>query len=327
MLAFLFTPMLTHADDGPTDMLVAELLVDTEDIFRGEPVFFTFRTQNRGSEPLWRTLGGQQRNALGRRDSYTCELAAPGSELLPVPDSGMGFGGIEHTVKIAPGDHADERLFLPNWGRPVAPGLHTLTCSTRLRLRDGAGVQTSAERLVTARITLVVREPDDTSMAALIATLSTQLETPRYDEAVRRLTVLDDPRVVPVLARLARSNQPTLALRALARFDDDAALAAIVSALSRTGSDIHNATTTEVADQVAANYRLTAAQALSQSPHPRARRALLDLADHPDANLRLTVVQFLGREGTRKAMRQLEAFVTDPSDRVAGEARRYLSER
>ena len=98
---------------------------------------------------------------------------------------------------------------------------------------------------------------------ALIATLSTQLETPRHDEAVRRLTVLDDPRVVPVLAKLARSNQPTLALRALARFEDDAALAAIVSALSRTGSDVHNATTTEVADQVAANYRLTAAQALS----------------------------------------------------------------
>lgn len=308
--------------------LEAEIILDAPQLRVGEPTYFTFRVHNHGSETIWREVGGDYRNALGRADSFRCTLTDSGGAARPVPDAGYNMGGRVYTAPIPPGEYHDQLLYLPNWGQAEAAGVHTLACSVTLQFSDREGFDAPRSPLpVTARITLDVLAADHAEMGALIASLAAQASGEDRYHVIRMLGSIDDPRVIPHLAEQARSPDPQQAIRALTKFNDDAALDAILSALQITGDDIQNVTTRALGEQVAANHRLAAAQALSESVHPGAHGALLSLADHPDDNIRLTVVHALGRDPGASATEMLEGFQADPYPLVAKEARRYLSER
>ncbi|MFT5682471.1 MAG: hypothetical protein ACI8RZ_003389 [Myxococcota bacterium] len=74
------------------DDIAAEVILDAPQIRVGEPVFFTFRVHNRGDESLWRVVGGDYRNALGRANSYQCVLQSASGTARAVPDAGFDMG-------------------------------------------------------------------------------------------------------------------------------------------------------------------------------------------------------------------------------------------
>jgi len=309
------------------DDIVAEVVFDAPQVRIGEPVFFTFRVHNRGDVPLWRMVGGDYRNALGRASSYQCELQPAQGAALDVPDAGFNMGGIMHMAEIPPGGHTDQRLFLPNWGIPEAPGAHTLTCATELQLTHESDFDAPRTAVpVTVRADLTVLAADSDAMGALIEDLAAQAAGPDRDEALRQLARIEDARVIPFFVSQATGARAHTAIRALAKFDDDAALAGIVAAAATRAEDIEESSAA-FAEQAAASRRLGAAQALSASAHPGAHAVLLSMAGHRDDNIRLTVVHALGRDKSPEASTMLQGFQDDASAMVAGEAARYLRER
>ncbi len=308
--------------------LTAELVLDQPTIVLGEPTFMAFRVHNPGDVAVWRGVGGDYRNALGRHQSYACAAEDDAGAQAPVPEVAFSGGGILSVEQIAANGSHDHRLFVPNWADFTAAGTYTLTCETAVPISATRNSEPEPVRL-SASAVLRVLPADPAALGRVIADLVEQATAgDSGSEALRKLGRIDDARVVPFFAACVRERrfmQP--AIRALARFDDDAALAGLVAALSTTAADVTHATNPEVAAQVAANDRIAAAQSLAASPHPEARATLLGLSDDPDHNVRLTVVHALGSDPSADATTRLQAFEQDPAEIVAGEARRYLSQR
>jgi HEAT repeat protein len=163
-------------------------------------------------------------------------------------------------------------------------------------------------------------------MGALIEDLIAHTSGPDRDEALQQLARVEDARVIPFFLSELSGPRAHVAIWALAKFDDDAALAGLVAATSIRAEDIGE-TYAAFAEQAAASHRLTAAQSLSTSVHPGAHAVLLSMAAHPDDNIRLTVVHALGQDQSPESSAMLRGFRGDASAMVAGEAARYLRER
>ncbi len=323
------------ADSGKIE---AALVLDRARILLGEPTHFSFVVMNRTTADRWMLSGGDYRNALGRPESYRCtaENAADGTPVAS-PDAGPTMGGIATMVAIPAGGSAKKRLFLPNWARFSAPGSYRITCATTLALADSgefAARDDDYDKLdVRASAPLQVLPADRDALGKLIEKFGRAMldrRTEGADEAGQKLAAITDPRVIPFYAEAIADPALGLevpALRVLGRFDDDAALAAIRLAMKKTGKDVENATTAEVAAQVAANIRYSAALALAESPHREARGLLLTMQNDPSSAVRLAIVHKLAKEDTAEATALLEKFAGDREALVAGEARRYLDLR
>jgi HEAT repeat protein len=132
--------------------------------------------------------------------------------------------------------------------------------------------------------------------------------------ALGALALIEDARVVPHLAAAAAHgtySEKFVAMGALAKFDGDGALHALVAGLRDTDPNIQAA----------------AAAGLDRSKHPRAVESLWTArAGAPEA-VRLTLVHALGRTRDATTTARLAEMTRDPSKMVRDEAKRYLSER
>ena len=125
--------------DMAADSLTAAVRVDLAQIMVDEPIHFTFRIHNVGDVDLWRRVGGDYRNALGRSESFQCQAAAASGAVVPVPEVLIAMGGLMYWERIPAGGSVDHRLFLPNWAPFSAPGTYTLTCETVLKIASEGG--------------------------------------------------------------------------------------------------------------------------------------------------------------------------------------------
>ena len=176
---------------------------------------------------------------------------------------------------------------------------------------------------------------DAQALGKVIESLAQTANGPNHDQAEQalpKLAAIKDPRTVPVWLAIADKPNYTMrfkAIRALATIDDDRALAALVKASKTQASDLDpkGFTTEKLRIQSADQVRLSAAQALSESPHNGALDALLVLEQDRDPSVRLTVLHRAAKLKNARGDAVIKRLLSDPSSMVSGEARRYQSER
>ena len=291
-----------------------------------EPVFA--RVHFRGDVELEASWMGQ--NSLGRPDNYALTFVDEHGAPLPKPDAGPAFGGQTWVVELA---HRvqDQELLLPHWVSHLAPGHYTLRAETTVRIRVPQGAWREEHVVAEAAVDVV---PDDAAaMAKVIERLGARAlgaDRDAASDARRMLATIHDPRTIPawlrVIARPSYEDQYA-ALRALERYPDDRALAAIVrvSQLQAGGLAADCCTTEALRDERAGLLRVAAAQALAASVHARAWPALLAMKADPVASVRLTVLQRGALLPRAEARGLLHAFEGDPDALVRGEAARLLA--
>lgn len=150
-------------------------------------------------------------------------------------------------------------------------------------------------------------------------------------DAVRRLSLIDDPRVIPWYVKLVKNDRSSLraeALDRLSRFEGDEALEGLKIGMATRGEDVlAHCTTPKVARQSAEGVRHYAAIALARSPHPRAEALLLSMHDDRSYAVRITVVQAAAQMETPESLDVLARHTDDADASVASEAVRVLKLR
>jgi hypothetical protein len=183
------------------------------------------------------------------------------------------------------------------------------------------------------RVPLEAPQMDQAKTGELIQELGIQMlgkDGTASERAVRSLSMIEDERVIPWYLKAMDTDRHGLkcaALDRLARFEGDAALRGLKKGMATRGSDIGNCTTDAVAAQSAAGVRHFAACALSQSPHPDAKRLLLSMWDDPYDGVRITVLHALGKMDSDESLELLKRMTEDPDESVRKEAQRYLKLR
>lgn len=274
------------------------------------------------------------RNGMGRPDNYRVTLFGPDGAALAVPDAGPQFGGQSWHVTPTAAKPFEQRLMLAHWVEGLAPGKHTVHVETMVRAHR-VGDAAWQELQVALDVPLEVVADDPAALGALIIKLGDQAVGTNYDEseeAIRQLGVIRDPRVVAQWLRIVAQPSYThkqSAVRGLAAWPDDAALAAIVQVTRTQAADLpaDRYTTEELRVQSAGQLRLTAAQALADSKHPGASAALLGLKADPDSSVRLTVLHHAAKISEPAGLEIIRLYTRDAAQIVRGEAERYLRER
>jgi hypothetical protein len=150
------------------------------------------------------------------------------------------------------------------------------------------------------------------------------------EPAVRELSLIDDPRVVPWYVKAVKTDSYSLkfnALDRLARLGGDDALEGLKIGMTTRGEDIGNCSTAAVAASVAENIRHQAAAGLARSPHPQAGAFLLSLEEDPSRAVRITVIQAAARMKTPESLALLKRRTQDSDPTASGEAARLLELR
>ncbi len=341
LLTFAPLLILTHAQTRAQMVVTAggsavevSLKPDKPEVMLGEPVFVTFEVRNASGVDLQTSVGGDYRNRLGRPDSFRLSATSEEGHFVREVDAGANMGGLIAAEKIPAGATHATRLFLQHWVVFERPGTYTVVCKKHLSLAD-AGTSFSlrgegwANVETETKATLKVVPFDRATLGEVIERLGARLAEATAAEsdylvndrkardALTALSFVEDRRVVPHLAAVMKLDTRRFdglkftAARALARYDDDAALAALVENV-------------EDADD---NMRQSVAGALAASPHPRAWARLLSMRRDKYMGVRLTVVHALGRVKSEEASEFLREMSGDADERVRAEALRYLSER
>jgi hypothetical protein len=150
------------------------------------------------------------------------------------------------------------------------------------------------------------------------------------DSAMRDLTLIDDPRVVPWYVKAMQTDSYDLkfnALDRLARIEGDEALTGLKIGMATQGKDIGNCTTAKVAAESAENIRHSAAIALARSPHQQARALLWSMENDPARAVRLTVIQTAAEMATPQSLELIRRHTADVDASVRAEAVRLLKVR
>jgi len=142
-------------------------------------------------------------------------------------------------------------LFLPDWATIDRPGTYSIVAQDKEKM--GALIQDLGDRIIKER----GMEPDS---------------------PLKYLSTINDERAIPYLVKALGTDDSGLrhqALSALAKFNNETAFQALKKGMGTTGDEIGNATTPKIANQLADNLRLAAANALSISPYPEAKPFLI----------------------------------------------------
>ncbi|APR84576.1 Hypothetical protein A7982_09925 [Minicystis rosea] len=327
-------PAAARYDVGGRPLLV-RLVPEQATFMAGEPTFatLTFSAPEGGIEIEAAWMG---RNKLGRPENYRIEFVDAKGVVLPVPEVGISFGGMSHVAKLGAGREHRDRLLLPLWIGSLGPGRYTVRCTTKLPARPDTGSDAGAAWQtveVSVETSVEVIADDATAIGALLEKLGARAIGGDHDaasEAMRKLALVRDPRVVAEWIRVARVRDYEhvfAATMALGAWDDDRALAEIerVGATRAEDLDAQRYANEELRVRSAAQLRVAAAQALSVSPHRRASAALLAMKSDADASVRLTVLHHAAKVADARTL--LESFAKDPDATVRNEAKRYLAER
>lgn len=174
---------------------------------------------------------------------------------------------------------------------------------------------------------------DPATLGPLIEEWGTKMLSKDYrvsKPAMRELSLIADPRVIPWYVKAMKTDRYDLkfnALDQLSRLDGDDALEGLKIGMGTQGDDIGNCTKPEIAAGSAKNIRNSAAIALARSPHPQAKELLLSMEEDPATAVRLTVLQTAARMETPAALALLQRRTQDSDETVRGEAVRLLKLR
>jgi len=150
------------------------------------------------------------------------------------------------------------------------------------------------------------------------------------DAAVKELSLLNDPRVIPWYIKAVKSNSYSLrfvAMDRLGRMEGDEALAGLKIGMTTSGADMGHCSTPQVAADLAVNIRVAAAYALTRSPHPEALAHLWTMEKDVSKSVRLIVVQTASKISTPEALAIVHRGTQDEDEMVRNEANRLINDR
>jgi HEAT repeat protein len=217
-------------------------------------------------------------------------------------------------------------LFLPDWVEMKEPGGYTISASRTLDIQKYSQSDMSWENPanlshldVQVRAKVSVVPFDRAKLGEVIAARGGAMSSSNQnaaEAAAKALAEIDDDRATEYFSRAVDgsagySQLVFISVRALARFNNDAALAALKRAAHASDD----------------NTRHSAAGALSISPHPGAIDALLELRADKDYGVRNDVLQALAKMKSPESLQMIREMTNDPDERIRTEAVRYLKLR
>lgn len=234
------TPVTAHGHK-----LEVSLVPEPNTIMVGQPGFLLVAIRNRSDVDLQMVVGGSQRNRLVRPDNHKLSVTDSRGTKVPIIDIGGNLGGISTVVRIPRGKAHHVPLFIPNWVKLKQPGLYTIRCERKLQISK-AGPQGDRKAMhgtftakpvsirVSARLAVVAH--DSAKMGKVINELGRTLyNTPQSQavkafRALKALTWLEDPRVIPYLVKAIREKRYTYSYQAawaLKKFTEEQAIAGL----------------------------------------------------------------------------------------------------
>lgn len=311
------------------------LAPDKTRVMLGEPVYVSFIVHNQSAQDLQVIVGGNYRNLLRTPGNFTVTVQGENGKAVPQPSAGMSMGGIAGPKKMPAKGKYVFRLFLPHWASFEEVGTYSIVAKRTLKLsKHTPGRWDSREKTIdvqaqaSTRIEIVPQDRE--KMGQLITALGDTMlgmQSDTAEPAALMLSYIQDERVVPCFVRALKTRsyeKKFTALRALARFRNEAAFQALKKGMETKAEDIGSATTWKVATQLAKNIRHTAAAALARCPHPGAIPFMLSKRNDPSEAVRITILHVLGKMKPEDAIPILQEMSHDNSKRVSEEAKRYL---
>lgn len=311
LLFLLITPskaeVFTTADGYKFEV---NLIPDKSEIMLSEPVFLSFEIKNLSSTDLTFPEGGDYRNRLGRPESYKIQATRTDGKEVHVPEIKFNMGGLVGFRKVVKnGGTTNIRLFLPLWSPFSETGNYNITCHNFLGITNvenkPANLRPSGQDgvPVIVKTKIKVVKKDYFKLGQIInywgQKLSKSASWESGYEALKVLENIDDARIRTPLIKAVQSEQDFgakgLAIRLLAKFNDDASLKAIISQANHFTNSV----------------RSDVVNALSFSQHPKAFDYLLKFKDDNDKFVRLSVMQALGRKGTNHSIELIKEMLKE----------------
>lgn len=299
------------------------------------PTSFSFTIHNDSHRDLLVRLGGDNRNALGRPNSFKIVVTDSGGKPVAQPDAGGDFGGRSWMHKIPALARHDVQLYLPHWVTFESAGKYSISVKQTLKVIYGPVEGALPDDQLTAidvKATgqIEVTPYDAKKLRKLIDKLGVELLKPNSDvseAAMRDLSNIHDKRVIPYFIKGIETKRYSIqfgSLRALGRYDGEKAFAALKRGMQLSADDVENVTRRKVANQLAINLRHVSAVALSSAAHPDAIPFLLTRRTDPSEAVRITILHVLGKMEPAKALPLLREMANDHAERVSNEAKRYI---
>ncbi|HWB60589.1 MAG TPA: HEAT repeat domain-containing protein [Chthoniobacteraceae bacterium] len=330
----------------------ATLVAEKPAMLPGEPIYASFIVKNNsdaeatiylhddsetqyGQDPDTGSGGGERNIKLTAVDKEGAKVAAvpfPPEAEQAVESHGMP---ISTPVKIAAGGSHEFKLFLP-WRLALGKaGDYTLAADCVLRL-NYKETEDAPVVFIPLRATapLEVLQKDDARMGNLIDALVQKASqkpedshTAEAQDAAFRLRWISDERVIPYFKRMAKSDNATqrvIAMAALAKFNNDEALDCL-----KEGLEI--AELPEPLSRQRDNFALTdlheaAFRGLIHSEHPGAIPYLMSQRKNLESDMRLELMDAVAKLPAKEAVPMLQQMQDDLYGWVAEHSGEYLSE-
>ena len=285
--------------------------------------------------------------SFGIRDAAGHEVGPPAPRVLSI-------NGMIRDATIAPGETFQQRLFLPDWFNFQRAGSYTLTCKrtfqfSRSPLFDRPSGPRKSGPIVPVVTAIPVRvlPPNEAALGVVIRGLGARTLLPdalTREEAALSLSVIPDPRIVPILAKLLPWPYPSnwynnpdtylieeskyFAIAGLSQFPGDASANALLPILNQSDEELRKAAglalkKMKYADRVipplrrelrspSASVRITAIRALGATQDARAFAPLVNALQDREANIRYEAASALGTLQDRRAEPILKGHLRDP---------------
>jgi hypothetical protein len=327
------------------------------EIMLGEPTWVLFKVANQSDRDLLVMIGGDTRNRLGRPDTFKVSMVSADGKNVPQPEAGPGFGGAYGPRKLPAKGEFVFALFVPHWATFEQPGRYTMTIRRKLELAPDDGTDAFPRKTdhveVSTSTTITVVPADSASFGELIQQLgdtmlakhppirnvgrlpisgrsTQQFPTPGRsfprDDAAKMLHEINDVRVIPRFIELLQernTNDKQVASRALGKFNNDEAFAALEQAMKTTGADIEITSNPALADECAESVHESAIHAIAFSPHPKAIPFLWTRAGDRNHRIRLLVLRRAAELKTPETRAIIQVMLNDEHEAVRDNAARY----
>ena len=209
------------------------------------------------------------KTALGGRIPFTVIVKNEAGAILPKREAFENMGGIGFEQKIPALGSYRFRLFLPHWAIVKEPGVYHITAKRILNFSTEAN-EKFGDIPEEAETKIKVAPADAEKLGHVIAALGEKILGARNADGPEwtDLREIADDRVVPILLKALEKDDYSAkfqALDGLAKFNTDEALAGLKQGMAVT--EVGNATTAKLRQELAQNIRHCAAVSLSKSAH------------------------------------------------------------
>ena len=338
-------------EPSPMNGFRATAKPEQPDLMVGEPGWVFFDVHNDTNVDKRAIVGGDDRNGLGRPDSFKIVVTDDQEKPVTQPSILLDMGGISYPVEIPAKKSTRFKLFIPHWAVISRPGKYRMTIQRELDIvpseSDGGqnAFELKPEKIPVAAETILTIVPaDEARFGEMIKTYGPKLLSQNSDDAELANKMLEAIRVPVNWLRPAQTVEATnslgvderamvfylklldqrngrrkqTALRFLGRCRSEIALNTMIAALNISDSEIDDVNPAEIR-QVAVHSLATFAE--GNLSNQRATKEVLSLANHVDVNIRRAVLYFAARVNSEAARAVVELLTRDSDKAVADDAR------